>query len=464
MKKQMLLIVLFLLFSSKLFPQNSWIRIYQSPGIPIDNFKKVHVSESEKLIFIQHELEYNSTNPFNGEVLEYLENQNIWVMPFNNFLTHSCNPIELRCTAVNFFTVSNTNTNYVLKYHESSWSSDPDARTYVSPDAGLTYSQNNNFACGGTMLYPTGGDISPSDNSIWYYGYPGLYGSNVPKIYKSFDYGETWTPLVEIPDLRSTSPIDTWSSLSGGFIKINPFNTDYIFVVHRDYMMLSTDGGYNFSSINIPPLKELAFDYTNNIIYGVARNKIYKSMDNGLTWGSSDVPFNLNTLEVSPDNNNIIYAGTETGLYRSSNQGVSWYHYNNSFTPSINVIGLSKELNTGDTIIVCTKDGVYKVFHDFLVGVVSSNNSIPNSYNLEQNFPNPFNPSTKIKFGLMKPGFTSLKIYDALGREVSNLVNNILPAGAYEIEFNASDYSSGIYYYKIISGEFQDTRKMILTK
>ncbi len=461
------LFVIFILSSLQLYSQqgqDSWIRIYQNPNIGIDNFKKVHVQESGNLIFIQHEFDYNSTNTLNGEILKYIKDQNIWEQPFHDFLIHTCNVVEQRCTAVNFFMTSTADTNYVLKYQESSWSLDPDARTYISSDAGLSNSQNNNFACGGTLLFPSGGDISSSNNSIWYYGYPSLSGNNVATLYKSTDYGLNWLPLVQIPDLRNTAPANHWSNLGGGFLRICPFNENNIFVVHRDYMMLSTDGGYNFSSINIPPLKELSFDYTENIIYGVAQNTIYRSSDNGITWNSSAVPFDLNTLEVSPDNNNVIYAGTQTGLYRSTDKGASWTFYNNSFTPSKNVIGISKEMNSGDTVIVCTKDAVYKVFHDFIVGIGISNSSIPDSYKLEQNYPNPFNPSTKIKFGLSKEGFTSLKIYDALGKEILSNINRVLQPGTYEVEFNASGYASGIYYYKIISGDFSETRKMVLAK
>ena len=86
------------------------------------------------------------------------------------------------------------------------------------------------------------------------------------------------------------------------------------------------------------------------------------------------------------------------------------------------------------------------------------------NFSLEQNYPNPFNPSTVISYRLPETSFVTLKIYDALGREVAVLVNEQKPAGTYEVEFDASDLSSGIYFYKLQAGSFVQTRKMILLR
>ena len=99
--------------------------------------------------------------------------------------------------------------------------------------------------------------------------------------------------------------------------------------------------------------------------------------------------------------------------------------------------------------------------------------STPNQFSLEQNFPNPFNPSTKIKFEI--PGqarnnnaLVTLKVYDILGNEVATLVNEEKPAGEYEIEFNPvsgiRNLASGIYFYQLKAGNLIQTKKMILLK
>jgi len=92
----------------------------------------------------------------------------------------------------------------------------------------------------------------------------------------------------------------------------------------------------------------------------------------------------------------------------------------------------------------------------------SSNN--PDKFNLFQNYPNPFNPTTKIKFTIPQTGFTSLKVYDVLGKEITTLVNEELSAGEYEVDFDANTLTSSVYFYRLRAGEFIQTKKMILIK
>jgi hypothetical protein len=94
----------------------------------------------------------------------------------------------------------------------------------------------------------------------------------------------------------------------------------------------------------------------------------------------------------------------------------------------------------------------------------SSGNNISYDYTLAQNYPNPFNPTTQISYSIKSNGLVTLKVYDMLGVEVASLVNENQEAGEYSIEFNASNLSSGIYVYRIASGNFVDTKKLILLK
>jgi len=96
---------------------------------------------------------------------------------------------------------------------------------------------------------------------------------------------------------------------------------------------------------------------------------------------------------------------------------------------------------------------------------ILSKNQIPTVYNLYQNFPNPFNPSTKINFDLPKDSKVTLVIYDLLGRVVKRLLNSeFKQAGRYSIDFNASNLASGVYFYRIEAGDFVMTKKMVLVK
>ncbi len=90
--------------------------------------------------------------------------------------------------------------------------------------------------------------------------------------------------------------------------------------------------------------------------------------------------------------------------------------------------------------------------------------STPRQTNLEQNYPNPFNPSTKISFSIQKRNHVSLKIFDLLGREVATIVDEKKEAGSYTVEWNASKFSSGVYFYRLQAGEFDKTKTLILIK
>jgi hypothetical protein len=108
-------------------------------------------------------------------------------------------------------------------------------------------------------------------------------------------------------------------------------------------------------------------------------------------------------------------------------------------------------------------------FQTSLTGINLISSQIPLKYKLYENYPNPFNPVTKIKFDLPTKvkGQTSnvkLLVYDILGREVASLVNEQLKPGSYEVEWNASNYPSGVYFYKLTTGSFNETKKMVLIK
>ncbi|CAN5519896.1 hypothetical protein BH10BAC5_BH10BAC5_29360 [soil metagenome] len=92
------------------------------------------------------------------------------------------------------------------------------------------------------------------------------------------------------------------------------------------------------------------------------------------------------------------------------------------------------------------------------------NSNIPKQFKLEQNYPNPFNPTTNIVYDLPKDGIVTIKIFDVLGREIKILVNEFKHAGSYLIQFEGSQFASGVYFYRIVSNSFIQTKRMILMK
>jgi len=99
-----------------------------------------------------------------------------------------------------------------------------------------------------------------------------------------------------------------------------------------------------------------------------------------------------------------------------------------------------------------------------MTDIIQIGNLVPDKYSLEQNYPNPFNPVTKIVFSVPKSENVSLKIFDILGREKENLINKKMNPGTYEIIFDGSKYSSGIYFYSLQTGNYSDTKKMVILK
>jgi hypothetical protein len=98
------------------------------------------------------------------------------------------------------------------------------------------------------------------------------------------------------------------------------------------------------------------------------------------------------------------------------------------------------------------------------IGINQIGSEIPKEYKLYNNYPNPFNPVTRIKFDLPKTSHVTIEIYDLTGRQITQLVNEDLGAGAYETEWNASGFSSGVYIYRFIAGEYIMVKKMIVVK
>jgi hypothetical protein len=153
---------------------------------------------------------------------------------------------------------------------------------------------------------------------------------------------------------------------------------------------------------------------------------------------------------------------SEAFIYKTTNGGENWYRNNDLVSNSL-LSGCFINANTGwiagsgYTIIKTVSGGS-------TLGLTQINTSLPDKFYLEQNYPNPFNPNTVISFQLPTAGFVKLKVFDLLGREVANLVNEKLSAGSYKYDFNASALPSGIYFYKLETENFSETRKMVLIK
>lgn len=129
-----------------------------------------------------------------------------------------------------------------------------------------------------------------------------------------------------------------------------------------------------------------------------------------------------------------------------------------NFTIGESLIGYSDNSSTKNYT------GFWYTFNESLTTNVQDQNFIPSEFKLEQNFPNPFNPSTVIKFAVPERSMITLKVYDIIGREIAILINEERDAGWYEQSFDASALSSGIYIYRLSAGSKVFSKKMMLIK
>ncbi|MFC2092542.1 T9SS type A sorting domain-containing protein [Bacteroidota bacterium] len=246
-------------------------------------------------------------------------------------------------------------------------------------------------------------------------------------IYKSTNTGYNWTTALTL----NNSGLDISYTLSSIFFK---------------------DGNTGFAT-------------GSNLYYGSTFGQIYRSTNGGNNWElaanvGSTSGNNINAVHFS-DSENGFAAGTNGLIMRSTNSGANWIQQSSGTSATLNGIFMINAL----TGYVCGADGlILKTTNGGLTGFGPISNVTPSDYKLYQNYPNPFNPVTTIKFDIPKSSFVKLVVYNSLGKEVATLVNKKLNAGSYEVNWDGSDYSSGMYFYKMASDDYLQTKKMMLIK
>lgn len=274
--------------------------------------------------------------------------------------------------------------------------------------------------------------------------------------------------------------------------------------VHR-----STDGGDTWTGVPLPNASNsfatecFAFGDSNEIYAGTI-DGFYRSTDFGVSWtqfNSGLLGKNIRVMVVTPDQTVFIqttYSSSFDGVYRSTDRGQSWQRidgndpYFNSLVASQNgdLLGVSddgvfRSPDDGATWVnIGTELGTFAQFHSIVVtpsGRILVGGSYvyrkrellthaeelithPSGFSLQQNYPNPFNPLTIINYQLAINNFVSLRVYDVLGNEVATLVNERKPAGEYSVTWDGDGLPSGVYLYQLQSGNFVQTKKMLLLR
>jgi photosystem II stability/assembly factor-like uncharacterized protein len=292
---------------------------------------------------------------------------------------------------------------------------------------------------------------------------------------KTFDGGTTWDSI-HTPDNINR------------FIKVNPEKHSQLFIggetlFFGPFLQTSLDYGDNWTSVpdmssffaGDNAVHDMAFN--GNDWFAVGEGVIGKTSDGGNKWDQL-----LNTwsyppqwglyifdIEFSPVDTNKLYAtGDGFEVYKvpllySADYGITWdtLSYNGVTKPDIHSLTV-KNTVSGDKVFL-GGTGVYVYYNNF-TGIEDDHPVKPNSFHLSDNYPNPFNPVTNISFTVGMYNYTSLRIYDLLGREVATLVSENLPAGNYTMQWNAAGLPSGVYFYRLQAGIFAETKKLLLLK
>ncbi len=266
-------------------------------------------------------------------------------------------------------------------------------------------------------------------------------------IYVSTDNGATWT------ESDSGLPKST-------FIAFGESPTGRVFTAASPSGVYYTDNhGQSWTAVNGGPLqyeKASGFAYKEDTVFAATTGGVVYSTDNGIDWIQAGGPYGgAQTVSVAP-NGDLLATVPGNGLYMSTNNGSTWTQFSDGLT------------NTSVTDIVFNNIG--RLYAATGSGIFSSDayetgpNSGVKSFSLQQNFPNPFNPSTIIMYKLASDSHVTLQVYDVLGRLVNTLVNEDQRMGNYLIEFNGTRYASGVYFYRLQAGSYSVTKKMLLMK
>jgi len=252
-------------------------------------------------------------------------------------------------------------------------------------------------------------------------------------------------------------------------------NTGY---VGGSFLILkTTNAGDNWVNMNgsfisgFETATAIYFSDVNNGVYCTNAGRIVKTTDGGNTWSLVHSMPSVGIWGLSFVNAQTGYGCTSTGkVLKTTNAGNNWGEQNTPLSENLYEIHFPSE-QTG--YIASWSGKILKTTNGGLTYITKNETGIPKDYSLSQNYPNPFNPSTNIKFDLApfsrgvgeaRGVLTTLKVYDISGKEIATLVNEKLQPGSYEVTFNSYGIPSGVYFYKLTSGNYQETKKMVLLK
>jgi photosystem II stability/assembly factor-like uncharacterized protein len=332
----------------------------------------------------------------------------------------------------------------------------------TSPSASYIFRTTDGGASWDTVFTQPGGFINGIDMVDASVGY--AVGDPVGPwtVLKTTDGGATWSRL-------ATEPAQAGSE-AGWNNSFQVMDQHIWFGTSNSRVYRSTDGGATWSFATTPFTNSFELHF-NNVDEGiVVGNGSARTTNGGATWipMESPIPGSGNMYGASGSGDRDYWVGRGPVVYRSTDRGISWVtsytggnaiaHLDFWTAPSFGLEPNTRGWTVGGS-------GSISAFFGAVSGVKEiDGEGIPTAYALEQNYPNPFNPSTKITFSVPSSEQVVLKVYDLLGQEVATLVNERMNPGRYEASFDASKLASGVYFYRLTAGSFNQVKKMLLLK
>lgn len=281
--------------------------------------------------------------------------------------------------------------------------------------------------------------------------------------------------------IKTTNGGSNWFSVSSIIWEVDFLSSEIIdennyYVTGTDsYIIRTTNGGANWISYTmgeVNPLFTVEFINDNTGFATGCCGMFLSTTNGGVNWTDHfylSLGFTFHSLKFMNSVTGFC-SGSNGMMYRSTNGGMSWdstVTITDETLYSVQMVNNSTGWAVGGygTILKTTNSGG----PGFPIGIEPVSEVIPQEFLLYQNYPNPFNPNTKIKFDVMANGRRekskiNLIVYNLLGKQVAELVNTELVPGKYEVGFESSSLPSGIYYYRLSSSDFTETRKMVLLK
>ncbi len=320
---------------------------------------------------------------------------------------------------------------------------------YKSLDSGKSWAPSANGMLNGTLVYC----FTQKDGNI--------FAGTEDGVYMSTNDGANWFKPSTVLDEKSISCLCVnGNTLFAGILGASVTTNLGIYA--------STNNGQTWNLVNygIPPQTPIyaMVNYNGYVFSTASDGRVFRTTNNGASWillNDGITTFYNRVYAIAKFGNNMI-VGTEDGIFLTSNQGAHWVSHNQGVRDDAE-FDYNAITQCGNYVFAVSNIGIYR--RDLnQVSIQNISTIASQNYKLEQNYPNPFNPTTKIRFELPKSSFVSLKIYNSLGKEVDELVNQKLSAGIFEETFNASMLSSGVYFYKLAADDFVETKKMLLVK